>query len=86
MNVLIRLALISALVLWTTARHEGSHALAALYEGFEIQEIRLLPGMHKELGFYFGYVEHSGEVTWLTGAAPFIADVALLLIASLAPI
>jgi len=69
MSVLI----IVAMILWTTARHEASHALVAWLEGAEISELRLLPGMHPELGFYFGYVMHSGETTWLTTAAPFVA-------------
>lgn len=83
MNLPIRLFVIAVLVLWTTARHEGSHALAAFAEGAEIQQVRLLPGVHENLGFYFGFVEHRGEVSWLTDAAPFIADVLLLLVTSL---
>lgn len=64
-------------------RHEGSHALAAVLGGSEITRIRLLPGIHDELGFYFGYVEYSGEANWLTDAAPFIADILLLTIAAI---
>ena len=76
------IALITFVVLWTTIRHEGSHACAALFEGAEIQAIRLLPGMDNELGFYFGYVLHTGEVTWLTDSAPFIADAIFLVVAA----
>lgn len=79
MSVLVLIAM----VLWTTARHEGSHALAAWLEGAEISEVRLLPGVNPELGFYFGYVVHSGETTWLTAAAPFLADAVVLLCAGL---
>ena len=70
-------------VWWTTLRHEVSHALAAVLEGAEILQLRLLPGIHDELGFYFGYVEHDGDVTWLTDAAPFITDSVLLLLAAI---
>lgn len=68
-----------AVVIWTTSRHEGSHALAASLEGATIEEVRLLPGIHPELGFYFGYVKHSGDTSWLTDAAPFLSDAALIL-------
>ena len=79
---MMRIGLIILLVLWTTARHEASHAAMALLEGAEIQEMRLLPGIHPELGFYFGYVKHSGDPTWRIDAAPFIADAVVVLAAS----
>ncbi|MEL6975648.1 MAG: hypothetical protein AAGL29_09680, partial [Bacteroidota bacterium] len=79
----MRLLLIIAVILWTTARHEASHALMAYIEGAEIIELRLLPGIHDELGFYFGYVKHSGNTTWLTESAPFFVDILLILITSL---
>lgn len=66
---MMRIGFIILLVLWTTARHEASHAVTALLDGAEIQEMRLLPGIHPDLGFYFGYVKHSGDTTWLTDAA-----------------
>ncbi len=37
-------------------RHEGSHALAAWFEGTQIHEVGLLPGFDSDLGFYFGFV------------------------------
>ncbi len=67
---------------WTISRHEGSHALVAWMEGAEINEVKLWPGVHEELGFYFAYVDHSGETSWLTEAAPFFSDILLLIIAS----
>lgn len=79
----MRLLVIVILILWTTARHEASHALMAYLEGAEIKELRVLPGIHEELGFYFGYVKHSGDTTWLTEAAPFFGDVLLVLLTSL---
>mgnify|MGYP001801899461 CR=1 FL=1 len=79
----MRLLLILALILWTTARHEASHALMAYLEGAEIKELQLIPGIHEELGFYFGYVMHSGDTTWLTEAAPFFTDILLVIITSL---
>jgi len=78
----MRFIAIIAFILWTTARHEGSHALMAYLEGAEIIEMKLLPGIHKELGFYFGYVKHSGDTTWLTEAAPFFSDLIIIIITS----
>ena len=78
----MRLIAIIAFIIWTTARHEGSHALMAYLEGAEILEMKLLPGIHKELGFYFGYVKHSGDTTWLTEAAPFFSDLIIIIITS----
>ena len=78
----MRFITIIAFVLWTTARHEGSHAFMAYLEGAEIIEMKLLPGIHKELGFYFGYVKHSGDTTWLTEAAPFFSDLIIIIITS----
>jgi hypothetical protein len=49
-------------------------------EGADIYELRLIPGIHDELGFYFAYVKHSEHTTWLTEAAPYFADILLLLI------
>lgn len=66
-------------VLWTTARHEGSHALAIWLQGGDIEDMALLPGIHPEAGFYFGYVIHSGDTTWLVDAAPYLSDLALLI-------
>ena len=83
MHLAGHILLLTFVVLWTTIRHEGSHACAALFEGAEIQAIRTLPGIDDKLGFYFGYVMHSGDVTWLTDAAPFIVDAILLVIAEL---
>ncbi len=80
MRLASRLLLMVIVVLWTTIRHEASHAAAALYQGAEIKTINLLPGIHAELGFYFGYVEHTGNVTWLTASAPFLADILLLIL------
>jgi hypothetical protein len=45
--------------------------------------MRLFPGVHPELGFYFGYVVHSGESNSLTDGAPFLSDVLLALAAFL---
>ena len=51
-----------------------------LTEGAKILELKLLPGIHEELGFYFGYVKHSGTTSWLTEAAPFISDALIIFI------
>jgi len=82
-RIIIKTIVITIVVFyWTIARHEGSHAVMAYLEGADIQELRLFPGVHKELGFYFAYVEHSENTTWLTEAAPYFSDVLLLLVAS----
>lgn len=79
----MRFFIIIAFILWTTARHEASHALIAYLEGSKIEELRLLPGIHDELGFYFGYVKHSGDTTWLTKCAPFFSDLLILLFSTI---
>ena len=56
------------LVLLTTARHEGSDGLVAWAQGATIHEVRLLPGVSPDLGFYFGYVSRDDGGTWLIGA------------------
>ncbi len=75
------LLLILAVTLWTTVRHEASHALVAWLGGTRIDEMRLLPGIHPEAGFYFGYVIYGGETSWLATAAPYLTDLLLLLAA-----
>lgn len=83
LRITVKSLLITAIMFyWTIARHEGSHALMARLEGAEIREIKLLPGIHKDLGFYFAYVNHAGETSWLTEAAPFFSDLLLMFIAS----
>jgi hypothetical protein len=63
----------------STARHEASHALMAWLEGAHVDEVRLLPGIDAQLGFYFGRVlRHGGNPTWLTGAAPILSAAAML--------
>ena len=80
MKVIIKSILITAVVFyWTIARHEGSHALLAWLEGAEIYKLSLIPGIHEELGFYFAFVSHDGKTSWLTEAAPFFADVLVLI-------
>lgn len=79
----MRIVIVIVFILWTTARHEGSHALMAYLEGSKIEDLRLLPGIHDELGFYFGYVKHSGETTWLTECAPFFSDLLVLFLTTI---
>lgn len=68
-----------ATVLWTTARHEASHATAAWLEDTRVVDMALLPGMHPEAGFYFGYVIYDGDTSSLVRAAPYMVDGALIL-------
>jgi hypothetical protein len=66
--------LIILLMIWlTTVRHETAHWITALAQGVEIREVRLFPGIHPELGFYFGYVARGDGGTWMIDAAPFLA-------------
>jgi hypothetical protein len=68
-----------------TARHELSHAAAAMMEGADITEVCILPTIHPFAGFLWGYVNYSGgHPSWLTMAAPYICDV--LTFAVFAPI
>lgn len=66
--------LVILLMIWlTTVRHESAHWIAAVLQDVEVSEVRLLPGIHPELGFYFGYVARGDGGTWLIDAAPFFA-------------
>ena len=83
LRFLIKTIIITIIIFyWTIARHEGSHAVMAYWEGAEINEISLFPGIHEDLGFYFAYVKHSEGTSWLTEAAPYISDILLILITS----
>lgn len=61
--------------------HEGSHALAAIACGAEIEEIRLLPGFI-DGHFYFGYTRWRGHLTRdqqvFALIAPKLTDLAIL--------
>ena len=76
---MLTVLLVTLTVLWTSARHEASHALAVWLQGGVIEDMALLPGIHPEAGFYFGYVIHTGNTTWLVDATPYLEDLALLL-------
>lgn len=79
LKIFLKAVIITFLIFyWTIARHEGSHALMAHLEGANIEELKLIPGIHEELGFYFGYVEYSKDTSWLTEAAPYFADILIL--------
>lgn len=81
LKIFLKTVIITFLIFyWTIARHEGSHALMAYLEGANINKLKLIPGVNKELGFYFGYVEHSENTSWLTEAAPYFADILILVI------
>jgi hypothetical protein len=70
------------LMIWlTTVRHESAHWLAAVVQGVEIREVRLIPGVHPELGFYFGYVARGDGGNWMIDAAPYVAAMAWFLVA-----
>lgn len=56
-----------------TLRHEGSHALAALLQGTQIEEFVFWPTVTSGV-FRWGYVRLSGSVDWLFYAAPYLGD------------
>lgn len=57
-----------------TLRHEGSHALMARIEGARILEFVVVPRIDDRRGLLWGYVRYDGGATWLTTAAPYLAD------------
>lgn len=67
-------------IIITTVRHEGAHALMTMLQGVPINEMKLLPGIHPEQGFYFGYVDRGDGGNWLISAAPFMAAVLWFLV------
>ena len=71
--------LIILTIIITTMRHEGAHALVTWLQGVPIHEMKLLPGVHPEQGFYFGYVSRGDGGNWMIDAAPFAAAVAWFL-------
>jgi len=54
-----------------TIRHEGSHALAAMAEGIEVEKFVFWPSLPGGK-FYFGYVNWEGSTTWFVTAAPVL--------------
>lgn len=56
-----------------TIRHEGAHALAALWQGATITQFVFLPSI-RDGKWYWGYVRWTGTTTWATTAAPYIVD------------
>lgn len=56
-----------------TLRHEGAHALTALAEGAQVTRFVFWPSLRQHR-LYWGYVSFHGPTTWLTFAAPYLAD------------
>jgi hypothetical protein len=57
-----------------TARHEGSHALAAVLHGATLTHFVIWPSFVNER-LLWGYVEYTGSSdTWLIMAAPYLID------------
>ena len=56
-----------------TIRHEGSHALAALWEGVSVSKFVFWPSLYKGK-FYWGYVLWSGQANWFVYMAPYLCD------------
>lgn len=72
------IVIIVLVVLWTTVRHEASHAAAVWLSDADLQAVRVWPSYDSTVGFSFGSVTYSGEAHWWMDAAPYIVDVALL--------
>jgi hypothetical protein len=56
-----------------TLRHEGSHALAAVLNGATIRQFVVLPSIVNGR-LLWGYVDYTGDGTWLITAAPYLID------------
>ncbi len=70
-------------LLWTTVRHELSHAAVAWVEGARILAVHVLPSIHPRAGFVWGYVKldwPDGSEPWTVIAAPFVVDALVFLI------
>ncbi|HKJ11200.1 MAG TPA: hypothetical protein VJ976_02295 [Ornithinimicrobium sp.] len=76
------IAIVVAVILWTTARHELSHALVAWMRGNEVTSLRWWPGS-SDGAWSLGAVTHVGPPHWTIDAAPYLVDVLLILIAAL---
>lgn len=62
-----------------TARHELSHAFAALFQGAKIVKVGLLPSIHPTNGFLWGYVRFAGgHPGWITMSAPYFCDLLVI--------
>jgi len=62
-----------------TFRHEASHAVFAILEGAAIKEFVFWPTV-TNAGFRWGYARWSGDVSWVTTAAPYVCDLATFFI------
>ena len=77
------LLLAPAYLILGTARHEASHAVAAVMQGARLEGIVVLPSM-RDGNLYWGYTSYTGNVNWLVFAAPYLVD--LLTVAVLLPL
>lgn len=57
-----------------TLRHEASHAFSAVLQGGEVEKFVILPSWDASRGLLWGYVRLSENGSWLTLAAPYLAD------------
>ena len=57
-----------------TLRHEGAHALAALFEGARVTRFVFWPTLAPRGGLRWGYVRFTGRTGWFTLAAPYLCD------------
>ena len=65
----------------TVIRHEGSHALAAIAEGAQIEKFVFWPT--PENPFLVGYVRYDIHTTWFTTAAPYFCGLITFFVAFL---
>ena len=62
-----------------TIRHEGSHALGAMFQGVEITKFVFWPSLI-DGKFNWGYVMWASNVSWLAVAAPYFCDLLWFLV------
>ncbi|MBT3241103.1 MAG: hypothetical protein HON98_09190 [Chloroflexi bacterium] len=63
-----------------TFRHEASHALVAWLGGAQITKFVIWPTVLANGGFRWGYVQFSGNASWLTLAATYFFDLITFLL------
>lgn len=58
-----------------TARHELSHAAAAILQGAHVTQVQFFPSHLAGKGWYWGYIRFTGGTNgWAVPAAPYLGD------------
>ena len=67
-----------------TARHELSHAAAAVPQGAHITQVQILPSHLAGRGWYWGYIRFTGGTNgWAVPAAPYLCDLITFALAAM---